>query len=409
MILSAIISACEAAFFSLTTEELDAFRESTDKRERDVATLMSKPRVVLVTILILDGFVNVCMITFSALQWWILNDAYNPSVWKVFVTILSAAAIIAIVGEILPKMIAVPHNKAIARRAIASWKVLTNLFTPVHMPMRRLNQFVERLFDPKKMRSLSSELQEAIELASADDATPEGEKEILRGIVNFGTLTAREIMRPRSEISAVDISLDFHMLMDHVEKSGFSRIPVYRGSLDRVEGILYIKDLLPFLEMGADYGWQSLLRPGYVVAEGKKIDQLLKDFQEKRVHIAVVQSEQGHTTGLITLEDIIEEIIGDINDEFDEVTSPFQRIDARTYIFEGKTSLADFCKTMEVSPAVFNSRPGKRESLGEFILTLGKEEPKPGDQLSFEHLTFVIESIDHNRIKRVRVNVHEQA
>jgi gliding motility-associated protein GldE len=408
LILSAVISACEAAFFTLTPTDLEAFRQSADKRDRDVATLLSKPRVLLVTILILDGLVNVCLITFLALQWWILNDAYNPTVWHVTVILVPAAAFLAFFGEIFPKMLAAPRNKAIARRAAPTWKLFAALCKPVSKPMRRMTVYVERFFEPRS-QTPAQELNEAIELASADDATSEGEKEILRGIVNFGTLTAKEIMCARREISAIDIASNFHVLMEHVEKSGFSRIPVYRNSLDTVEGILYIKDLLPFLELAADFNWQSLLRPVFAVPETKKIDALLKDFQEKRVHIAVVVDEHRVTSGLITMEDIIEEIIGDINDEFDEVAIPFQRIGRRSFVFEGKVLLTDFCKTLAIDPGIFSVVAGEAGTLSGLILSLHGELPVVGAQITFEHLTFVVESIDHNRIKRVRVQVHEQA
>jgi len=408
LVLSAVISACEAAFFTLTPVELEAFRQSTDPRDRDVATLLSKPRVLLVTILILDGLVNVCLVTFLALQWWILYDAHNPTGWHVLITIVSVAALIAFFGEILPKMLAAPRNKAIARQAAPAWKVFAALFYPISQPMRKMAAFVEHLFEPAEQTPTQA-LTEAIELASADDAASEGEKEILRGIVNFGTLTAREIMCARREISAVEISVNFHALMEHVEKSGFSRIPVYRQSLDRVEGILYIKDLLPFLERGPDYNWQALLRPVFTVPESKKIDAILKDFQEKRVHIAIVTDDNKVTSGLITMEDIIEEIIGDINDEFDEVAIPFQRVGRRTFIFEGKVSLVDFCKTLTLDPAIFSKVSGEASTLGGVIQAIRGELPAVGEQITYEHLTFVAESIDHNRIKRVRVQVHEQA
>jgi gliding motility-associated protein GldE len=251
-------------------------------------------------------------------------------------------------------------------------------------------------------------LNQALDLTTQNNESSEGEREILKGIVNFGTLTVRQVMKARIDISAVEIDLNFAELMDQVNKSGFSRIPVYKESLDRVEGILYIKDLLPFLEEKENFKWQKLLRPGFFVPESKKLDSLLKDFQSKRVHMAIVVDEYGGTAGLVTLEDLIEEIIGDINDEFDEVVSGYQKIDDHTYTFEGKTSIHDLCKVLDVEPDFFDEIKGENESLGGLILELHNSLPKTGDEVAHDRYTFTVLSVDNRRIKKVKVKIGEE-
>ncbi len=246
-------------------------------------------------------------------------------------------------------------------------------------------------------------------MANGDKETSEGEKEILRGIVNFGTLTVRQVMKTREEISSINIDSNFHELLTYVNASGFSRIPVYKNTIDSIIGVLYIKDLLPYLENSQDFKWQDLLRPGLFVPETKKIDLLLKDFQEKRVHMAIVVNDANSTIGLVTLEDLIEEIIGEINDEFDEVDQPFRKIDDTTFVFDGRTTFEDLCKLLEIETNTINKEFDERDSLEKILLELSDELPHSGDKINFEQFSFVIESIVGKKIKRVRVIVHEEA
>src|SRR5258706_3801438 len=296
---------------------------------------------------------------------------------------------------------------AIARMVSGAWIALEKICRLVTWPLMNLTSLVERRVKRKGYDSTVEELNQALDLTTDNDDTTEEEKDILKGIVNFGLLTVKQVMKSRMDISAVDIELSFPELMEKVRTSGFSRIPVYRESLDNIEGILYIKDLLPYLEADEKFVWQRLLRASYFVPETKKLDSLLKDFQSKRVHMALVVDEYGGTAGLVTLEDLIEEIIGEINDEFDEVNLGYQKIDDRTYLFEGKTSLHDLCKVLEVDPSVFDDVRGESESLGGLILELHGAMPVVDERIAYDRFLFTIVSVDPKRIKRVRVTLSE--
>ena len=406
--ISAFISASEVAFFSLRVSDLDKCRQSNDEHEKSITELLTKPRELLATILILTNLVNLGIVTISTFLMWEMTGTHNPTEFIVGIVTFSVTFAITFFGEIIPKVYATKNNLRFARLTVRAWKILIIIFKPISILLLKMSSIVERRFKKKGYQTTVEELNQALEIATVNNNTSEDEKEILKGIVNFGTLTVKQVMRSRMDISAASIELNFTALMDWVNKSGFSRIPVYRDSADKIEGVLYIKDLLPFMDQDASFEWQKLLRPGFFVPETKKIDSLLKDFQEKRVHMALVVDEYGGTSGLITLEDIIEEIIGDINDEFDEVGINFQKIDEQTFVFEGKTSLHDFCKVLDCEGDSFDEVKGESESLGGLILELNNQFPKVGDQLTYEQFTFTIESVDSKSIKQVKVNIHEQ-
>ncbi len=405
LFLSAMISASEVAFFSLKADALDQCRDSEKGPEKNIVSLLKKPRLLLATILIMNNFVNVAVVTLATFLMWDMTGTHKPTQTIVGLVTFIATFAITFFGEIIPKVYAAQHNLSFAKKMSSAWLVLEKLWKPVSWPLMNLSNVIEKRIEKKGYSATVEELNQALELTTENDESSEEEREILKGIVNFGTLTVRQVMKSRIDVSAVDIELNFKELMQQVNKSGFSRIPVYKESLDRIEGILYIKDLLPYLEEKEDFKWQRLLRPGFFVPEAKKLDSLLKDFQSKRVHMAIVVDEYGGTSGLITLEDLIEEIIGEINDEFDEVNTNYQKIDDLTYTFEGKTSLHDFCKILELEPTYFDEVRGESESLGGLILELHSALPKNGDQVTFDRFTFTVLSVDNRRIKKVRVNI----
>lgn len=408
LMMSAIVSASEVAFFSLKPDDLTKCQDSADERDKNIPELLAHPRVLLATILIVTNLVNLGIVTISTFLMWELTGTHDPAEFIVGVVTFSVTFFITFFGEIIPKVYATKNNMRIAVSVGTLWKALIVIFKPISFLLLKMSSVIERRIEKKGYQVTVEELNQALDLTTENGETSEDEKGILKGIVNFGTLTVRQVMKSRMDISAVDISRNFSELLDFIKNSGFSRVPVYRDSIDKIEGVLYIKDILPFMDQDKDYEWQNLLRPGFFVPETKKIDSLLKDFQEKRVHIAIVVDEYGGTSGLITMEDIIEEIIGDINDEFDEVRSTYQRIDDTTFVFEGKVSLHEFCKVLEIELNTFDAVRGESESLGGLILEINNQLPAAGDQISYEQFLFTIEAVDQKSIKRIKVHIHEQ-
>jgi len=402
LVLSAIVSGSEVAFFSLTKEDIRNFRSGENQREKKVARLLERPKRLLATILIANNLINVAFITLSTfLAWRIVGAHTTEGIVLVTLTTLTSAAIVFF-GEVVPKVYANHNNAGFAKIASGLISMASFIFRPVAWVLLSLSNIIESRIERKGYNLSVDDLNQALELTTNHN-TSEEEKGILKGIVNFGTLSVKQVMRSRMEITALDIETDFQELMDRINKSGFSRIPVYNETIDKIEGILYIKDLLSFIENEAGFKWQTLLRPGFFIPENKKVDSLLKDFQEKRVHMAIVVDEYGGTSGLITMEDVIEEIVGEINDEFDNDGAGYNKLDEHTYIFEGRTSLNDFCKIVGDEVNIFDQVKGESESLGGLILELHSKLPRVGEKISFDHFRFTVVSVDNKRIKRVRV------
>ncbi|MDH4058531.1 MAG: gliding motility-associated protein GldE [Cyclobacteriaceae bacterium] len=407
LLFSGLISASEVAFFSLKADDLDQVKESEHQKDKNILELLRNPHLLLATILIFNNFVNVAVVTLATFLMWEMAATRNPPEIIVGAVTFVVTFAITFFGEIIPKVYATQRNLTYARMMAGTWKFLQKLSSPVSWLLLKLGSAVERRFEKKGYSTTVEELHQALELTTDNEQTTNEERDILKGIVNFGTLAVKQIMKSRMDISAVEYDLNFKELMDQVNASGFSRVPVYKESLDRIEGVLYLKDLLPFLDEQESFKWQKLIRPGFFVPETKKLDSLLKDFQNKRVHMAVVVDEYGGTSGLITLEDLIEEIIGDINDEFDEDNVPFVKVDDYTFIFEGKTSLHDFCKAIGVEANAFDAVRGESESLGGLILEMNSALPKVADQITYDRFVFTIVSVDKKRIKRVRVMINK--
>jgi gliding motility-associated protein GldE len=273
-----------------------------------------------------------------------------------------------------------------------------------------MSRLVESRMQRKGYNVSIEELNQALEITTTSEKTSDDQKEILKGIVNFSTITVRKIMQMRMDICAADIEWRFHELLAYVNEMGYSRMPVYRETIDKIEGILYVKDILPHLEQADSFEWQQLIRREvFFVPENKRIDQLMKDFQARRVHMAIVVDEYGGTAGLITLEDIIEEIVGDINDEFDTHDIIYKRVDENTYFFEGKTLLIDFCRIVDVDVDIFDEVRGDSESLGGLLLELFARMPRVGEKKRFKNFIFTVMSVDKKRIKNVRVFIRKDA
>jgi len=403
LVASALVSGSEVAFFSLKKDELE--NQPSQPSIARVQWLLRKPQRFLATILILNNFINVAIVTLSTFLTWSITGTETASGWAAVVLVFSTTFAIVFFGEVVPKVFATQYNLRFAKLMSQPLMIANQVFRPLAWVLMSLSRIIENRIERKGYEISVNELQQAVELTAEGEASEE-EKDILKGIVNFGTITVKQIMRSRMDIVAFDVEWDFHELMDKVNKNGFSRIPVFEETIDRLEGVLYIKDLLPHLDQGEDFQWQTLLRPTYFVPENKKIDSLLRDFQEKRVHMAIVVDEYGGTSGLITLEDIIEEIVGEINDEFDEEDIAYNRLDENTFVFEGKTSLNDFAKVVNIDPNTFDEVKGDSESLGGLLLELNSKLPRSGEKITYQQFVFTVVAVDPKRIKKIRVFIN---
>ena len=407
ILLSALVSGSEVAFFSLGPESLDKCRTEKTPAHKAILSLLKHPRRLLATILITNNLVNVAIITLATFFTWELVGTKTTEGKIVGTLTVVVTFVILFFGEVVPKNYATQHNLKFARTTSRMLRFLEKVFKPISFLLIHTTNLIERNVEKKGHDITVDELNQALEITTGNDTTEE-EKGILKGIVNFSTLSVKQVMKSRMDITAVDIELNFHELMNKINKSGFSRIPVFRETIDKIEGILYIKDLLAHIDQEDDFEWQTLLRPGFFVPENKKVDSLLKNFQDKRVHMAIVVDEYGGTSGLITMEDIIEEIVGEINDEFDEEEIAFNKLDESTYIFEGRTSLNDFCKTIDKEPSIFDDVKGESESLGGLLLELHSKLPRAGEKIAYEPFLFTIVAVDARRIKRVRVFIQKE-
>lgn len=402
LVLSALISGSEVAYFSINLHELDELKKSTRKKDEHIVSLLSEPKFLLATILILNNFVNVAIVTISTYVTWKVFEGVNQATLITALTLIITFFIVFF-GEIVPKIYANQQRLAFARKTSAMLSFSSKLVRPLSWLLINLTKVVENRIERKDYDASSiEEVHHALEMTTRSGISEE-EKDILKGIVNFSTISVTQIMRSRLDIIAVENDISYHELMDIINKEGTSRIPVYEEDIDKIKGILYVKDLLPFIEKDEKFEWQDLLRPAYFVPESKMIDDLLKDFQEKRVHIAIVVDEYGGTSGLLTMEDVLEEIVGEISDEFDEEDEPYQKIAEDTYDFEGRTSINDMCKVFKVESNFFDEIRGESESIGGMLLEEFSNLPNTGEFFAYDKFNFTILAVDRRRIKKVRV------
>jgi len=384
--LSALITASETVLL-----------QGDGSKRNGSSTNLKDASLLPATIRIVRHALAIAVVTLCAGILWAPYGEVHTRVSILAIIVAATFALVAF-GDLTPRAVAGRYRTRLIRVMLPFWKFALRVCRPFAVALSGMDRVAEE--------RLQRQVQPPPRAYAANGVNG-NEPDFLKGIAGFGTLTVRQVMRSRIDIAAVDVAMNFHELMDFINKTGFSRMPAYRETIDHIEGILYIKDLLPFTEEDENFRWQDLLRPGFFVPENKKIDSLLKDFQEKRVHIAVVVDEYGGTVGLITLEDIIEEIIGEINDEFDDEAAGFRKIDDHTYVFEGKTLLHDLCKTLDVDGSVFDEVRGESESLAGLILELTNDLPNVGKRITYKQFTFTIEAVDKRRIKRVRVHIHE--
>ncbi|WP_258103264.1 gliding motility-associated protein GldE [Marinoscillum sp. MHG1-6] len=404
LLLSGLISGSEVAFFSLSREQIQESATSDNQRDKYISRLVMSPKRLLANILILNNLVNIFIVTISTFATWKLVGSKDAG-GAVIITLTAVVTILIIfLGEIVPKVFANHNNQSFARFSAPMLIFSDKILRPISWLLMSISNVIESRIERKGYNLSVNEINDALEITADKEVVSAEEKDMLKGIVNFSTLSVKQVMKSRIDIMAVDVETDFHELMNQVNKTGYSRIPVFEETIDNIEGILYIKDLLPHLHKEEDFEWQTLLRPGFFIPESKKIDGLLKDFQEKQVHMAIVVDEYGGTSGLITLEDVIEEIVGEINDEFDDERDvAFTKLDANTYVFEGKTSLNDFCKITEVDSSSFEKIKGDSESLGGLLLEINTKLPSAGEKIRYGSFLFTVVAVDQKRIKRIRV------
>ena len=403
LISSALISGTEVAFFSLSQVDID---DLSSKNEKDtVVKLLQKPKKLLATILITNNFINILIVLlFASLGEQLLED-FNYSIFGIkvrfLIEVVLVTFLILLFGEVLPKVYA--SRKAVRFASFMSKpvQVLNTFLTPLSYPLINLTNIVEKSLGNKSNIFSVETLSQALELTSKG-ATTKDEQKILEGIVSFGNTETVQIMKPRIDIFALSDDETYEAVLDKILKKGYSRNPVYHENIDTIIGVLYAKDLLAHLNKET-FKWQRLLRDPLFVPENKKLDDLLSEFQEKKNHLAIVVDEYGGTSGLVTLEDVIEEIVGDINDEFDEDDLSYSKIDEDNYIFEGKTTIKDFCKVLgDEDEALFEEEKGESETLAGFILEISGKFPKRGEKINFKKYTFTIEALDNKRIKQVK-------
>jgi len=401
---SALVSASEVAYFSFSPEDIENFKTNKSKQSQAALRLYNKPEKLLSTILVANNIINIAIVLLAA---FLSSKTFNFNSEPLIGFLINAVAITFLLlffGEVMPKVYASRNHVNVAIFMAYPLTLFEKIFQPITSLLLFSSAFVKKRTGTRHSNISMDDLSDALELTSDD--FNEDEK-ILKGIVNFGNINVSAIMCSRIDVTAIDIKSGFDKIIPVIINSGFSRIPVYSGSFDNVKGILFAKDVLPYTNNPGSFKWQALLRPPYFVPETKKINDLLKEFQTRRIHLAVVIDEYGGTSGIITLEDILEEIVGEISDESDEDHLLFRIIDENTYIFEGKILLNDFCKVFEIEEDIFEEVRGESETLAGLILELTGEIPQKDHIIKYGKFIFRIESADKRRIKDIRVEIRK--
>lgn len=400
---SALVSGAEVAFFSLNPNDIEAIRQKKGKRYKQILTLIGKPEDLLATLLVSNNLLNIGIVILST---WFTSEVLNFTDHPVLTFIIQMVLItflILLVAEVLPKVYSTRHALRVAKLMALPLATLERILRPVNRILIGSTSLVrKRLWEQPDPLTLN-ELSDALDL-TGDDLVEE--EKILKGIVRFGNIDVKEIMKPRVDIVSVDIEAPFRSVFNQMAELGYSRVPVYSNDLDDIRGILYLKDLLPHLAKPDTFRWQSLLRPPIFVPENKKINDLLEEFRKNKMHLALIVDEYGGTSGLVTMEDILEEIVGEIRDESDDEEYQFQKISDHSFLFNGKTLLNDLLKILSLEEDFFDEVKGGADTLAGLILELKGEIPEPGEEITLNHLTFVVKNRDDRRIKEIQVTIN---
>jgi len=401
LIFSGFISGSEVALFSLSKSDIES--KSDLKSFKIITNLLEKPNKLLATILIANNLINIAIVILFTKIGEVLFNAIGSPLIQFFVEIVVATFLILLFGEILPKIYASRNNINFSRIIAHPLRILDIIFSPISLPMQKFSNYIKNKLAIQNSNISIDQISHALDLTRPEDTTKQ-EQKILKGIVNFGNIETKEIMHSRIDIFALDGKLKSEEVLKSITTTNYSRIPIFDENLDRIIGILHIKDLLPFLDK-KEFQWKELLREPLFIPENKKLDDLMLEFQEKKVHLAIVVDEYGGTSGLVSLEDVIEEIVGDISDEFDDDNLLYSKIDDHNFIFDGKTSLHDLCRIIKVDKNIFDEYKGEAETIAGFILEISRSFPKKNSKINFMKFVFTIESIDKKRIKQIKLSI----
>ncbi|MXV37624.1 gliding motility-associated protein GldE [Flavobacteriaceae bacterium Ap0902] len=406
LFLSALMSGSEVAFFSLKKKDFENVKEEDD-RVNLVQKLLRNRKKLLASILIGNNFINIGIVLLSAYLSEIIIHPYLQGLiilgidFTVLFDVVIITFLLLLFGEIIPKIYSAKNPLIFSKFTARSIYITSYITQPIAIPLLGLSNLIEKNFKGNQTISVD-QLSQALELTSEDMTTTNEEQKILEGIVNFGNTDTSQIMTPRVDMFAIKLKYSFKDVVDAIANKGFSRVPVYDENIDEIKGVLYAKDLLPFLNNHTHH-WQKLIRKPFFVPENKKLDDLLSDFQERKIHMAIVVDEYGGTSGVVTLEDVLEEVVGDISDEFDDEEILYSKLDKDNFLFEGKTSLKDFYRLMEIENTdIFEENKGEADTLAGFMLEIFGETPNRRQKINFENYLFTIESIDKKRIKRIK-------
>jgi gliding motility-associated protein GldE len=400
---SALVSGAEVALFLLSQKDIDESTQANSTKGKILANLLSKPKKLLATLLVANTFINIgVVILFSFIGSGLFASITSP-ILKFILEVIVVTFLLLLFGEVLPKVYASRNNLKFANMIALPISILEKVLSPISIPMRNSTIYLHNKLGKQKSNFSVDQLSQALELTSSDDTSSE-EQKILEGIVSFGNTDTKQVMSPRIDVFGLEITETFSEIYIKIIERGYSRIPVYRDNIDQIEGILFVKDLLPHLNKD-DFDWVTLIREPFFVPENKKLDNLLKDFQSMKSHLAVVVDEYGGTSGLVSLEDVIEEIVGDISDEFDDEDINFSQIDDKNFLFEGKVNLRDFYRIMNVDEELFEQRKGEAETLAGFILEILGNFPVKGQKISYANCLFTVEVVDKKRIKQIKVTI----
>ncbi|WP_273178270.1 gliding motility-associated protein GldE [Hoylesella pleuritidis] len=405
LLVSGFASGSEIAFFNLSPTDLAELDESKTLRDNEIQMLRDDSERTLATILITNNFVNVTIIMLCNYVFATVVHFGERAYWLQFLCItVLLTFLLLLFGEIMPKVYSRQNSLVFCRRTVNGILFLRKLFWPLETILLRSGILAEKVVQKENHVLSVDDLEQALELTDKNDI--KAEQKMLQGIIRFGDETAKEVMTSRQDVIDLDIKSNFTDVLRCIVENNYSRIPVYQDNTDNIRGVLYIKDVLPHLSKTANFRWQSLIRPPYFVPETKKIDDLLREFQENKVHIAIVVDEFGGTSGIVTLEDILEEIVGEINDEYDDEEKTYSKLNYNTYIFEGKTLLSDFCKILNINDDEFSEVEGDADTVAGLLLELKGEFPSMHEKLEYRNYTFEVMGIEERRISRVKVVIH---